>query len=135
MRPILIDTNAYSAFKKGDPTIVDVIRHAEVLAISPIVIGELLAGFECGSKTKQNLDELHQFLEIGRVRVFTITTDTSKFYSQIYSALSRKGNPIPSNDLWIAAQALENGCVVCSFDKHFKAIDGLISGTRLPELT
>jgi tRNA(fMet)-specific endonuclease VapC len=135
MRPILIDTNAYVAFKRGEASVVEVIRHAEIIAISPIVLGELLAGFECGNRAKKNRDELQQFFHSSRVRLFSITSDTANFYSQIYSSLKSKGNPIPSNDLWIAAQTLENGCVLCSYDQHFKAIDGLISGTSLSELT
>lgn len=134
MRPILIDTNAYVAFKRGEDSILEVIRHAEMLAISPIVIGELLSGFECGNKTKKNRDELQQFLQSSRIRVYSITLDTANFYSQIYSSLQSKGHPIPSNDMWIAAQALENGCVLCSHDKHFKAIEGLISGVSVSEL-
>jgi len=94
----------------------------------------LLGGFECGSKIKQNRDELHQFLQSSRIRLFPITLDTANFYSQIYCSLKHKGKPIPSNDMWIAATALENGCVLCSYNKHFKAIDGLISGTTLSEL-
>jgi tRNA(fMet)-specific endonuclease VapC len=134
MRPILIDTNAYAAFKRGDANVSEVIRHAETIAISPVVLGELLGGFECGNKTKKNLDELQQFLQSSRIRVFSITSDTAKFYSQIYASLRGKGQPIPSNDMWIAAQALENGCVLCSYDKHFKTIDGLITGSALSEL-
>lgn len=134
MRPILIDTNAYAAFKRGSSSVVEVIKHAETLAMSPIVLGELLSGFECGNKKKKNLDELHHFLQSSRIRVFSITSDTAIFYSQIYFSLRSKGNPIPTNDMWIAAQALENGCVLCSHDKHFKAIDGLISGSDLLDL-
>jgi len=135
MRPILIDTNAYVAFKRGDPSMLEIVQHAEILAISPVVLGELLGGFACGNKTKKNLDELQQFLRSSRIRIFSITADTAKFYSQIYSALKNKGHPIPSNDMWIAAQALENGCVVCSYDKHFKAIEGLVTGVALSDLS
>ena len=60
--------------------------------------------------------------------------NTANFYSQVYASLKRKGSPIPTNDMWIAAQALENGCVVCTYDKHFQAIDGLLIGNTLPEL-
>lgn len=134
MRPILIDTNAYAAFKKGDASVLEVMQHAETLVISPIVLGELLSGFECGNRTKKNRDELQQFLSSSRVKTFPITSDTANFYSQIYLSLKTKGKPIPSNDLWIAAQTLENGCVLCSYDQHFKAIDGLIFGTTLSEL-
>jgi tRNA(fMet)-specific endonuclease VapC len=134
VRPILIDTNGYVAFKRGEPSILEVIKYAEVLAISPIVIGELLSGFECGNRIKKNRDELQQFLESSRIKNFSINSDTANFYSQIYSSLRNKGKPIPSNDMWIAAQALENGCMLCTYDKHFKVIDGLISGVGLSEL-
>lgn len=45
-----------------------------------------------------------------------------------------KGQPIPANDMWIAAQALENGCVICTHDKHFSAIDGLVIGNTVDDL-
>lgn len=134
MRPVLLDTNAYVAFKRGEASVIEIIQYAETLAVSPIVLGELLSGFECGNKTKKNRDELQQFLQSSRIRLFSITSDTANFYSQIYSSLRAKGKPIPSNDIWIAAQSLENGCVLCSHDKHFKAIESLISGATLSEL-
>jgi predicted nucleic acid-binding protein len=134
MRPILFDTNVYVAFKRGEASILHVIQHTEVIGISPIVLGELLSGFECGNKKKKNRDELQQFLRSPRIRLFPITSDTANFYSQIYSSLKNKGKPIPSNDMWIAAQALENGCILCSYDKHFREIEGLVVGVSLEEL-
>jgi tRNA(fMet)-specific endonuclease VapC len=134
MRPVLIDTNAYSAFKRGEKDIIEIIQHSEKIGISPIVLGELLGGFDHGNKAKQNRHELHQFLASSRVNIFPLTMDTANFYSQVYSSLKRKGHPIPTNDIWIAAQALENGCMVCTYDKHFQVIDGLIIGNTLTEL-
>ncbi len=134
MRPILVDTNAYVAFKRAEHPLTEVFQQAEILGISSIVLGELLAGFECGNRTKKNRDELHEFLSISRVKLFPVTSDTAVFYSHIYSSLKKKGKPIPSNDIWIAAQALENGCVLCTFDKHFLSIEGLITGTTLADL-
>lgn len=127
-------TPAYAAFKRGEAAILEVIQYAESIAMSPIVLGELLSGFECGNRTKKNRTELQQFLQSSRIKLFHITSDTANFYSQIYSSLKNKGKPIPSNDLWIAAQSLENGCVLCSYDQHFKGIEGLISGTTTSEL-
>lgn len=134
MRPVLIDTNAYVAFKRGDSSMIEMIQHSEILGISPIVLGELLGGFDYGNKAKKNRDELQNFLGSSRIKLFSITIDTATFYSQIYYSLRIKGKPIPSNDMWIAAQALEHGCVLCTYDKHFKAIEGLVSGTALSEL-
>ena len=56
MRPVLIDTNAYASFKRGDSSILKIIQYAEILAMSPIVIGELLSGFECGTRTKKKIE-------------------------------------------------------------------------------
>jgi tRNA(fMet)-specific endonuclease VapC len=134
MRPILLDTNAYTAFKRGEEEIIEIIQHTETIGISPIVLGELLGGFNNGNKAKQNRDDLYQFMSSSRIKIYPITLDTANFYSQIYASLKRKGHPIPSNDMWIAAQALENGCVICTHDKHFHAIEGLLVGHSLVEL-
>lgn len=134
MRPIFIDTNAYVAFKRGETSIVEAIQHGEILGMCPIVIGELLGGFDCGNKSKKNRDELQHFLASSRIKIFPLTSDTANFYSQIYSVLKNKGKPIPSNDMWIAAQTLEHGGVLLTHDKHFKVIENLISGIILSEL-
>lgn len=54
MRPILIDTNSYASFKRGEPSLLEIIQQAELIAISPIMLGELLAGFDEGNRAKQN---------------------------------------------------------------------------------
>lgn len=134
MRPVLFDTNAYVSFKRNETAILEIIQHAELIGISPIVIGELVSGFDGGNKAKQNKIELQQFLESSRIIVYPITLDTSHFFSQIYCSLKSKGKPIPTNDMWIASQALEHGCVVCTHDKHFSYIEGLISGNTPTDL-
>ena len=63
MRPILFDTNAYASFKRNETAIIEIIQSAESICISPIVIGELIVGFEGGNKIKQNKIELQEFLE------------------------------------------------------------------------
>lgn len=134
MRPVLFDTNAYVSFKKNESPIIEIIQRAELICISPIVIGELIAGFDGGNKAKQNKLELQQFLESSRIVIYPLTIDTSCFFSQIFCSLKKKGKPIPTNDIWIASQALEHGCVVCTHDKHFSFIEGLISGNTAADL-
>ena len=134
MRPVLFDTNAYTSFKRNEAAIIEIVQHAELIAISPIVIGELIAGFDGGNKAQQNKTELQQFLESSRIVVYPITLDTSHFFSQIYCTLKNKGKPIPTNDMWIAAQALEHGCVICTHDKHFSFVEGVISGSTPADL-
>lgn len=123
---ILLDTNAYSASGRGHPAVTDLIRRAETLVFSSVVLGEVLAGFRHGSKWEENLASLRRFLAEPRVRLVPVTWTTADRYSRIYTALRRKGRPIPTNDMWIAAHAFETGAEVISFDPHFEQVDGLI---------
>ncbi len=127
MRPLILDTNAYAAFKRGDEAILALLQQVEFIGISPIVLGELISGFDAGNRAKNNREELKQFLRSSRIRMYPLTSDTAYFYSQVYLSLKAKGSPIPTNDMWIAAQALEHGGMVCTYDKHFSQIDGLLT--------
>lgn len=126
MNQILLDTNAYTAIKMNDQALADVIRHADRIGFNPIVLGELLGGFACGSKDSHNRHELADFLNSSRVTIFPIEENTAKYYATIYSNLRKKGQPVPTNDMWIAATALEHGLMLCTYDKHFTAIEGLL---------
>ena len=61
------------------------------------------------------------------------TTQTADSYELVYAGLRRKGQPIPTNDLWIAASALEHGAGLLTRDAHFSHVDGLRSGQRLED--
>ncbi|MFK5922967.1 MAG: type II toxin-antitoxin system VapC family toxin [Verrucomicrobiota bacterium] len=126
MKHILIDTNVYSAFMLNQPEVVDVLSIANKIVICPTVMGELLAGFKNGSKEKKNRAELDAFLDISNVSEINIDFETSEFYAEIYRSLRAKEKPIPSNDLWIAASALQHGLAVFTLDAHFTVIDGLL---------
>jgi tRNA(fMet)-specific endonuclease VapC len=127
---ILIDTNAYTAFKRNLPEAVQVIQNAPKLGLPIIVVGELLAGFAAGQREQKNKQELEQFLASPRVTVLSIDKKTTEFYASIYASLRAKGQPIPTNDLWIAALALQHSASLFSFDAHFQNIIGLTVGTN-----
>lgn len=130
----MLDTNAYTAFKRGDSKIIEIIATTATVGMSPIVLGELLGGFDSSTKSQKNREELHQFLASPRIRIFPLGLDTANFFALVYSKLKSKGKPIPTNDMWIAAQALEHGCLVCSLDIHFSYIEGLIVGSTVAAL-
>lgn len=133
MRPILIDTNAYAAFMRGDEPVVEVIAHAERLYLNSVVLGELLGGFAAGSREAKNRAELARFLDSPRVGVYAITAETADSYALVYAGLRRKGQPIPTNDLWIAASALEHGTALLSLDAHFAHVEGLRLGHKVED--
>jgi predicted nucleic acid-binding protein len=130
MRRVLIDTNTYSAFKRDDPVIVDVFRHLDFIGINVTVLAELYAGFKGGKREKRNRGELEDFMNSSRVQFICHDRDTADFYAQIFNNLKKNGTPIPTNDIWIAASALQNGLALFSLDKHFSYVDGLILQTK-----
>lgn len=134
MKKVLLDTNAYVAFKNGQQDIVTILQYADMIGINTIVLGELTAGFLVGSKYKKNLTELNEFLASSRINIFSVDEATVAFYAKIYATLRQKGKPIPTNDLWIAATALQQGCKLCTFDKHFQTVENLVVITTVQEL-
>lgn len=133
MKKILLDTNAYAAFKRGDRDAVEILRRVETIGVSTIVLGELLSGFAAGSREVDNRRELSAFLDSPRVVIFPVDEDTAEFYAHTYLGLKRKGKPIPTNDLWIAATALQYGLAVFTHDQHFLEVEGLITGSRMTD--
>jgi len=134
MKKILLDTNGYVAFKKGDKDALRIIQKAATIGFSVIVLGELLAGFTAGSKESTNREELKTFLDSPRVVLLSVSETTSEFYAKVFSGLKQKGKPIPTNDLWIAATALEHGYAIFTYDHHFEEIDGLLIGSKPSDL-
>lgn len=126
MKRILIDTNIYVAFKRNVVEVVEVLRRVEFIGINTIVLGELFSGFKGGSKEKVNLWELDRFLDSPRVHIIPIDETTSEFYAQVFCNLHQKGNPIPTNDLWIAASAFQHSLPLFTMDTHFKKVEGLM---------
>lgn len=126
---LLLDTNAYVGFKQNITNLVEIIVDAEWILFSPVVLGELMFGFRNGTKFQENMKDLNRFIQHDAVEVVQIGKITSDRYSRIAAQLKRKGSPIPSNDIWIAAQTMEYGAELITADRHFNKIDGLVHTT------
>ena len=122
---ILLDSNAYSLWKRGHQHVAELIRSSAEVLVPIVVVGELLYGFRYGSRPEDNVRELRLFLGNSRVDVVVTTMTTADRYARIASALRAKGRPIPTNDIWIAAHAMETGADLVSSDQHFAVVDGL----------
>ena len=73
----LLDTNAYVALKRGDGPLAELVRSSSELALSMIVVGELLFGFRNGNRYERNARELEEFLAHDRVSVLPVTRTTA----------------------------------------------------------
>lgn len=129
---VLLDTNAYTALLKGDVGVARLVRQSESVLLSAIVAGELLFGFRNGSRFEANRRQLEEFLANPYVSLLPVGLVTADRFGRIAAALRRKGTPLPTNDIWIAAHAMESGADLLSFDRHFGQVDGLSWVEPLP---
>lgn len=104
---------------------VEKIAGSDSVLISPIVLGELLYGFRKGAKFEQNIRMLRRFLDHEAVDIAPVGEVTADRYSRIVVQLKKDGSPIPINDVWIAAQAMEHGAELLTSDRHFEQVAGL----------
>lgn len=123
---ILLDTNAFKhMFEKTDSNLLELINSTPTIYLSTIVLGELFAGYKLGSKEKENKRILHKFTYSSFIEIIPVSQKTAELYADIMLHLTRKGKPAPTNDMWIAAHAIETESVLVTYDKHFLHIDGL----------
>jgi len=122
MTRILLDTSAYSALIAGHPELEGPARRASAVCLSAVVVGELLAGFKKGSRSRENEARLHAFMEAPRVSVLSVDEETAERYAVIRDYLRRQGTPVPINDVWIAASASQHGLRLLTLDAHFRQI-------------
>lgn len=126
MTPLMLDTSAYAFFKRGNKDTLTAIQEATSILIPLPVLGELWGGFAVGSRNQENREELDSFLQSRRVKVVPIISDTAERYAFIYAYLRKAGRPIPTNDLWIAASAMEHSAILLTADQHFQYVSQIL---------
>ena len=126
MTRFLLDSSAYIAFKKSHPAILEILSQADEIILNTIVLGELRAGFMQGTKRDTNERELQSFLDSPRVSVIGVNEETADRYAVIRTALRKAGTPISTNDIWIAATAMQHGLPILTLDTDFRKIPQVI---------
>ena len=116
---ILIDTNRYTDFCKAIPEAVASVTAAEQVFLPFVTLAELRGGFQAGTLARSNEQTLARFLASGRVSVLYPDETTTQVYAGLFAQLRRQGTPIPTNDIWIAAIALQHNLALLSRDGHF----------------
>ena len=120
---MIVDTNALSAAADDDPAVVAILARAEQMAIPVIVLGE----YRYGIAQSRNRASYESWLTglLQDCFVLDITEPTSQYYADITLELKRKGKPIPTNDLWIAALCRQHSLPLLSCDRHFDLLAGI----------
>ncbi len=124
---MILDTNALSAWAEGRPAAGAALRSAGRLVVPSIVLGEYYFGIRQSRRRRRYEDWLRRYLPL--VDIAVVTHATAGVYADLRLELRRAGNPIPSNDAWIAALARQHNLPVLSNDAHFDVVPGV---ERLP---
>ena len=119
----LLDTNIVIALFANDASVMESLTKAEEVFIPSVVIGELFYGAHKSARAKDNLARIDEFASSNLV--LGCDMETARIYGDVKNALRIKGHPIPENDIWIAAIAIQHNLTLVSRDKHFNEIESL----------
>ena len=122
---VLLDSNAYLQLMLGREQVSRIVRGTEEMLLPAVVLGELLYGFRHGSRYDGNTRDMRAFLDNPYVSLVPVGATTADRYSKIAASLHAKGRRIPTNDVWIAAHAMETGADPVSAAPHFEHVDGI----------
>ena len=118
-----LDSNIVIELFSGNKEIADKINQLPTFYISSIVLGELYIGINRVINKARHLQKLNSFLEL--CVVLDIDKTTAQHFGEITALLYKKGKPIPTNDVWIAATVKQHDLVLVSIDNHFKEVDNI----------
>ena len=124
-RRYLVDTNILVDAFRNRLAFPFQMQRSETVYLSEIVLGEIKVGLDDTARSRREREALDAFLRLPNVVEITLSPATTDLYAMVFRSLRETGRPIPINDIWLAAQALEHGAVLVSRDRHFKAVPNL----------
>jgi predicted nucleic acid-binding protein len=125
---VALDTNRLTDLFQGDTALADRLGNCDEVWIPLVVLAEIKAGFYGGSQQHRNEILLRKFLAKPTVGILFPGHETAEQYARLFVQLKRAGAPVPDNDLWIAALALEHDLMLITRDRHFQCVPQLLCG-------
>ncbi len=122
MNRLVVDTNVLINILDKDYAPPKSFSKYDRLCVPVAVLGEYRAGLPNTRRGQVMLAKLLEYLRKLTVDVIPVTERTAEMYAKIFQTLRAQGHPIPQNDMWIAASALENGADLATTDGHFRFI-------------
>lgn len=123
---VALDTNRLTDLLGGDLQLGGWLETCERVCVPLFVLAEIKSGFLAGSRQQQNEAGLIRLLSQPTAEVLLPDRETAEHYARLWLQLKRAGKPVPSNDLWIAALALQHDLTLVTRDRHFEAIHQLL---------
>lgn len=122
MKTVLPDTNVLIDLLAGSRSFEEELSSAERILVTPTIVGEFLAGVGKTARDRVRRKAFDSFLEDPVVEFVSHDRETGDYYAAVHRFLREAGTPIPHNDVWIAASALQHGATVLTHDGHFNGI-------------
>ncbi|AFY87769.1 MULTISPECIES: type II toxin-antitoxin system VapC family toxin [Chroococcidiopsis] len=119
----LLDTNIIIALFADEAVVKSNLARANEVFISSIAIGELYYGARRSSRSNENLARIDEL--VANTTVLGCNTQTARYYGEVKNKLRLKGRPLPENDIWIAALALQHSLTLVTRDAHFQQVENL----------
>ena len=119
----LLDTNIIIALFANETAVKSSFTQADAVFLPSIVVGELCYGARKSARTNENLERIEELVVESAVLV--CDTETAQRYGEVKNKLRLKGRPLPENDIWIAALALQYNLTLVTRDAHFQEIENL----------
>jgi predicted nucleic acid-binding protein len=123
---VALDTNRYVDFCRGVGETVDLVETADEVFVPFAVIAELRAGFAFGRRAAENERILRAFLSKPGIGALFADDQTTYHYAAVFRQLRSQGTPIPTNDMWVAALALQHDLSLHARDRHFDHLPQLL---------
>ena len=120
---VLLDTNIIIALFRQDEAVLKHLQEATEILVPVIAIGELYYGAYKSRWSSKNIQRVQEFTAANTV--LACDGQTAVAYGRVKNELRQKGTPIPENDIWIAAIALQNDLTLITRDAHFRKVGGL----------
>lgn len=120
---LLLDTNIVIALFADEAIVKSNLAQVREVFIPSFVIGELCYGARKSGRVKANLARIDEL--VANSTVLECNAETARQYGEVKNKLRLKGRPLPENDVWIAALAVQHSLVLVTRDAHFQEVDGL----------
>lgn len=119
----LLDTNIIIGLFADEVAVKNRLAQADEIFVPSIAVGQLYYGARKSGRSKENLERIEEFA--ANNTVLGCDVQTARHYGEVKQQLRLKGRPLPENDIWIAALALQYDLTLVTRDAHFKEIENL----------
>ena len=121
----LLDTNIIIALLADEEAVKNNLAQSNEVFIPSNAIGELYYGARKSGRVQANLARVDEL--IANSTMLGCDAETARQYGEVKNQLRLKGRPLPENDIWIAAIALQHNLVLVTRDAHFQQVENLQS--------